>query len=47
MQQSVNRQLNAERNRVAESLRTIQQLLANNQLADTDHGAGWLVGAAR
>ncbi len=39
MQQSVNRQLNAERNSVAESLRTIQQLLANNQLADTDTAA--------
>ena len=36
MQQSINRQLNAERNSVADSLRTLQQLLANNQLANTD-----------
>ncbi len=39
MQQSVNRQMNAERNSVAESLKTLQQLLANNQLTDSDTAA--------
>ena len=36
MQQSVNRQLNAEQNSVSESLRTLTTLLQNNQLADSD-----------
>ncbi len=36
MQQSVNSQLNAERNSVAESLHTLSQLLDNNQLSDTE-----------
>ncbi|MDX1928139.1 MAG: DUF4175 family protein [Pirellulaceae bacterium] len=36
MQQSVNNQLSAERNSIAESLKTLSQLLENNQLADTE-----------
>ncbi len=36
MQQSVNSQLGAERNSIAESLRTLSQLLDNNQLSETE-----------
>ncbi len=39
MQQSVNRQLNAEQNSVAESLRTLTTLLQNNQLGESDMAA--------
>ena len=36
MQQSINNQLSAERNSIAESLRTLSKLLDNNQLSETD-----------
>jgi hypothetical protein len=36
MQQSVNNQLSAERNSIAESLKTLSRLLDNNQLSETE-----------